>query len=90
MTDRIEIDKETLQALFDMVVGSLNFESGFYDKEEVDSIVAVARLLGVSDVTAIPPEHKMTYPHLWHQDCELPWRCNAPQDAEIHHPELPK
>lgn len=90
MSDKIEIDKGALQALFDLVVGSMNFGSGFYDKEEVDIIVAVARLLGVSDATAIPDDMKTTYPQLWHQDCELLWRCGASQDAAIHHPEMPK
>lgn len=89
MTNLVSVEREALQALFDIAVGSMNFGSGFLDKEEVDVLVDIARTLGVADIQAIPETMKTTYPHLWHQDCDLPWRCNKPQGHPIHHLELP-
>lgn len=84
------IKKETLQALFDIAVGSMDFGSGFLDKEEVDVLRDVAELLGVNPSVGTPPEYRTKYPHLWHQDCDLGWMCGKPQDDPIHRIELPK
>jgi hypothetical protein len=50
----MEIDRETLQIVFDVAVGSMNFTSGFLDNAEVDGLRAVAVILGVDPMVATP------------------------------------
>lgn len=82
---KIEVEKEHLQTLYDMVTGSLDYGSGFFDGDDIDTLHAVGRLLGV-DESGNPLR---TTPHLWHQDCALKQVCGAPQGDLIHRPELP-
>jgi hypothetical protein len=86
-----EVDTDTLRALFDLAVGSMNYSSGFFEESDVKVILDVARLIG-ADMTHESPQYdsyKLTEPHLWHQDCALKWRCGKAADHKIHRPELP-
>lgn len=80
----ITIELELLKAFYDMAVGSMDYSSGFFDSTETDQIAYVGRLLGVDQT---PPDEPT--PHLWHQDCALPWRCGQSAGAEIHRMEMP-
>jgi hypothetical protein len=92
----VEIELETLRALFDLVVGSMNYGSGFYDEDDVKIILKVAEQIGAIDGLEIPDRSdrskrfRLTKPHLWHQECKLPWRCGKAANDPIHRPELPK
>jgi hypothetical protein len=94
--EMITIKIETLKALFDLAAGSMNYSSGFLDRDEVDVIMDVANLLGADDPGspafggAFDTRYRLDEPHLWHQDCTFPWRCGKPQNDPIHRPELPK
>lgn len=48
MTELIEVPFELLQKMFDLVIGSMDFGSGFFDKEDHDAIADAADLLGVN------------------------------------------
>lgn len=61
MTDAISVPKELLQKVFDSAVGSMNFNSGFLDDEEVEALRTIAMLLGVDPWIATPPEFKPKY-----------------------------
>lgn len=50
----MDIDRETLQVVFDTAVHSLDFSSGFLDHDEVIALRATARLLGVDPEAATP------------------------------------
>ena len=82
---RVEVEVKLLQILYDMVVGSLDWGSGFFDGDDVTAVHHVGRLLGIED--SEPPTERE--PHLWHQDCALPWRCGQSAGAEIHRMEMP-
>lgn len=45
MTEKIELEKETLKVLFDLVVQSLDFE--FFDQEDAKTIRKLAEAIGV-------------------------------------------
>lgn len=92
----VKIELETLQTLFDLVVGSLDYGSGFFDEDDVKVIIKVAEKLGVLDGLPDPSasaigrsRFRLTEPHLWHQECKIPWRCGKTANDPIHHPELP-
>lgn len=61
MIDIIEVDRTTLQIVFDAAVGSLDFSSGFLDDEEVAGLRAIAVLLGVDPMVATPLNFKCKY-----------------------------
>lgn len=93
MSKKISIDKEQLQALFDLVAHSMDYGSGFFDHDDIRTIISVAELLGVADSLSAPGGYgtswKLLEPHLWHQECALKWRCGEPSGAPIHQVELP-
>jgi hypothetical protein len=78
----MDIDKVTLQGLFDIAVGSMDFGSGFLDIDDVKVLRKVAELLGVDPSEGTPGP--ICYRHLWHQDCALPWWCGKPSNDPIH------
>lgn len=65
----VAVPLETAQAVFDIAVGSMNFGSGFLDKEEVDDLRAFAELLGIDPMEATPYNHKYGYcpGHKWRE-----------------------
>lgn len=81
MRERIqlmEIDREHVKTLFDIVVGSLDYGSGFLVDDEVEHLRAVAVALGVDPQEGTPYNYKLRYPHKfapWLQDDGSPARC---------------
>jgi len=61
MSDTIQIEKTTLQCVFDAAVNSLDFTSGFLDDEEVEALRAVAVLIGVDPDVGTPNNFKCKY-----------------------------
>lgn len=59
----ITIPKLTAQILFDALVHSMDFGSGFLDTEEVEALRGMAVALGVDPSEATPHEFKSGYPH---------------------------
>lgn len=97
MDDLTTIKTEKLRALFDLAVGSMDYGSGFLDRDDVEVIVEVARMLGVEKDVSEPggPSYdgrkpwQRTEPHLWHQECALDWLCGQPAGDPIHQITLP-
>lgn len=58
---KIEIDKEMLRALFDLVVGGMEFGSDFFDSEQTELLRGFAILLGIDPIVATPESHKCKY-----------------------------
>lgn len=56
-----------LQILFDTAVNSMDWGSGFLDKEEIAVLRRVALILGIDPLTATPDNHKCQYRghHKW-------------------------
>lgn len=91
MPEMITIEKEKVQALFDLVANSMDFGSGFLEKSDVDMLREVATIIGVDVDKATPYDMTRKYPHLWRQDCAFSYRnCGKPQNDPIHQIELPK
>lgn len=65
--DKIEIDRELLQSVFDLAVGSMDFGSGFMVDDDVVALRAIAVLLGVDPMLGTPDGFKCKYgaPHDW-------------------------
>ena len=61
----IEIERETLQVIFDLAVNSLDFGSGFWDSDETIVARKVARLLGVDPMLATPSAFRSHFSHNW-------------------------
>jgi hypothetical protein len=59
----ITVPRETLQALFDIAVNSLDFGSGFLDFEDAEHLRSVAALLGVDPMNGTPWNVRRHYPH---------------------------
>ncbi len=63
----IEVPTEDLKVLFDALVTSMDFGSGFLDTEEVNALRNIAVLLGVDPTDATPTEFASQYPHGFRQ-----------------------
>jgi hypothetical protein len=61
--EQVTIPKLTAQILFDALVQSMDFGSGFLDTEEVEALRAMAVVLGVDPAQATPAEFTARYPH---------------------------
>lgn len=61
--EQITIPKLTAQVLFDALVGSMDFGSGFLDSEEVEALRGLAVALGVDPKVATPSEFVSQYEH---------------------------
>lgn len=62
---QIKIPFKTAQILFDALVTSLDFGSGFLDTEEVAALREVAVAIGVDPAKATPDEFQRDYPHVY-------------------------
>lgn len=83
MFDRIEIDRKTLQIVFDTAVHSMDFGSGFLDDEEVVGLRAVAEILGVDPMLATPLNFQCKYRgHHNPWGNELPYYYNMCKDCK--------
>lgn len=63
VAETTEIDTGDLRALFDLAVNSLDFGSGFWDREDTEVARRVAVLLGVDPMVATPSLDRRNYPH---------------------------
>lgn len=59
--DETVVKTEHLQILFDALVQSMDFGSGFLDTEEVEALRAIAEDLGVDPMVATPSAFKAQY-----------------------------
>jgi len=90
----VEIDRSTLQAIFDLAVNSMDAGSGFWDHEEADSARAVAVALGLDPMKGTPHNLAKSYKHEFvarphpgtyrHETCR--W-CGDREDHATHQPE---
>lgn len=92
-----EVPAEDLKVLFDALVSSMDFGSGFLDTEEVNALRNVAVLLGVDPTDATPSEFAAQYPHdfrrrtsSWPPSDDRCGHCRRTGEDPIHHPILPK
>lgn len=82
------IETEDLRALFDLVVKSMDFGSGFFDGEEADLLRKIAVTLGVDPMEATPSNVASQYPHTYkpkaydHSVCA--WDCGRSLDSAVH------
>ena len=93
--EQITIPKATAQILFDALVHSMDFGSGFLDTQEVEALRGMAAALGVDPREATPLEFIAQYPHAFKftgfrteaAECEVgPYsrRCRKPENDPIH------
>lgn len=61
--EQVTIPKLTAQIVFDALVQSMDFGSGFLDTEEVEALRGLAVALGVDPAEATPAEFMATYQH---------------------------
>lgn len=59
----MEIEKEDLQAVFDIAVNSMDFGSGFLSHEEVAILRKVAIMLDVDPKLATPENFRSSFSH---------------------------
>lgn len=59
----MKLTVEEVKQLFDLVVGSMDFGSGFLDTDDVNLLRRVAVHLGADPMVATPTEFTRTYPH---------------------------
>jgi hypothetical protein len=59
--DSITLDRTTLQIVFDVAVGSIDFGSGFLVDEDVEAMRALAVAIGVDPMTATPRNFQCKY-----------------------------
>jgi hypothetical protein len=62
-TDPIPVERGNLQTLFDIIVASLDFGSGFLDQEQTEILRRTAEQLGVDPMEATPSEYRRSFPH---------------------------
>ncbi|MFD6636726.1 hypothetical protein ACFWDN_12985 [Micromonospora chalcea] len=70
-----------LQYLFDMVVQSMDFGSGFMETDDVEVLRRFAVLLGVDPMKATPSEFRSQYPHRYDPGA---WHCTVCSKREDH------
>lgn len=70
----LTVQRWALAALFDLCVGSMDFGSGFLDKEDVVALRAVAVVLGVDPMTGVPSDYKTEFKHTYVPDDPKPVR----------------
>lgn len=60
---KIEVEMEDLQALFDLVQGSMDWGSGFYDLDDVTAMMHIAPMLGLDEMDGVPSNLAGTVAH---------------------------
>jgi hypothetical protein len=58
-----EVPDSVLRILFDALVNSMDFGSGFLDSEDVEALRAVAVMIGVDPMDGTPSDFAHQYPH---------------------------
>lgn len=61
--ETMTLPTEDVRQLFDLVVHSMDFGSGFLDSDDVTLLRRVAEHIGVDPMVATPSEFKRDYPH---------------------------
>lgn len=86
MSETITLPKEKVQHLFDLVVGSMDFGSGFLDDEDVDLLREIARWLHVDPSEATPQLWRHKYPHVFEKGTHVDWclYCWKPEVLRCH------
>jgi hypothetical protein len=75
----VEVDRATLQIVFDVAVSSMQFGSGFLVDEEVTGLRAIAVCLGIDPMKATPDNFRCKY-----TGRHEPWGENySPQYARV-------
>lgn len=69
--------KEDKQLLFDALVSSMDFGSGFLDTDTVNALRRLAVDLGVDPLVATPNEFRSQYPHPFTAGYDSEDRCGA-------------
>lgn len=62
---KIEVELEDAKAVLDIAVGSMNFGSGFLDRDEVASLRRLAEQIGIDPIIATPEAWRLQYAHVW-------------------------
>lgn len=63
MGEKIEIELEDLRALFDVIHGTMDFGSGFFDTDDVDLFRRIALMIGVDPKVATPDTFARQFVH---------------------------
>lgn len=61
MNDGVMVSRDVLQALLDIVVGGMDYGSGFLDDEQVEALRAAAEAAGVPVQNVTPRNHLCKY-----------------------------
>lgn len=59
----VTMRRDHAQIIFDALVGSLNFGSGFLCDDDVEALRALAVLIGVNPAEGTPSEYQSQYAH---------------------------
>lgn len=63
VTPIVQLQRDHAQRIFDALVSSLDFGSGFLGDEDVEALRALAVLLGVNPMLGTPREFASSYAH---------------------------
>lgn len=84
---RPAIEMEELKQLFDLVTNSMDFGSGFLDREDTVLLRKVAAVIGVDPMEATPSTEVSNYPHEFkpadHNAARCQW-CNQERGNYLH------
>lgn len=92
MTGMVLMPRGNVQELLDIIVGSLDYGSGFLDQEQIEILRAVAEMLGLDPMSATPSEYRKSYPHTYeayfntyiNKEATVCKWCAHPSDAPWH------
>lgn len=59
--EQITLPKVVLQAVFDIITGSMDFGSGFLDDEDQEHLVTLARAIGVDPMEGVQAQFRCKY-----------------------------
>ncbi len=80
----LQIPRVKLQMLFDMIISTMDFGSGFLDTDEVNLLREVAVTLGVDPMKGTPYEHARNYPHPFDGGSWKNCKCRTCLQLESH------
>lgn len=90
-TGMVLMPRGNVQEMLDIIVGSLDYGSGFLDQEQIEILRAVAEMLGLDPMVATPSEYAKSYPHAfkaWISSVNGPMttcaKCSAVAAAPCH------
>lgn len=77
--EQVILTMEQAKHMLDLIMGTMNYSSGFFDHEDTELIEWLA---DKCHVTLIGTRYQYTVMHLWHQDCVV--YCGKPANDKIH------